>query len=110
MKIYENSKQIMKSIIKEEGLSEEHDFGYIDNMQSIFLRDKEQNWDDVLIGTKELFPKDSVKLLYRSKDPSKYKQEVDDKFPHLPGLKKYDSALFRQMNTIDTTQFGQKLR
>lgn len=45
----------------------------------------------------------------RADDAELFKATVDDVFPHLPGLKRYNSAIFREMNTIDTTKSGQKL-
>ena len=45
----------------------------------------------------------------RAEDPESFKANVDDIFPHLPGLKNYNSAIFREMNTIDTTKSGLKL-
>jgi hypothetical protein len=45
----------------------------------------------------------------RKDDPETFKTNVDDVFPHLPGLKRYNSAIFREMNTIDTTKTGLKL-
>ena len=45
----------------------------------------------------------------RKTDPEHFKANVDDVFPHLPGLRHYNSAIYREMNTIDTTKSGQKL-
>ena len=45
----------------------------------------------------------------RHEDPENFKKNVDDLFPNLPNLNKMNCALIREMNTIDTTKFGQKL-
>jgi len=48
-------------------------------------------------------------VLNRQKDPEKYKSAIDDNFPQLENLNRYNCAIYREMNTIDTTKFGQKL-
>jgi hypothetical protein len=50
MKIYENSRKILKKIIKDEGLREKEDFGYVDSIQSIILKEDEGPWNEVLNG------------------------------------------------------------
>jgi len=56
MKIYENSRKILKQIIKDEGLREQEDFGYFDSIQSLILKEDQGPWNEVLNGTKEVFP------------------------------------------------------
>ena len=63
----------------------------------------------MLNGVSQVFPDQSVKVLNRKKDPEKYKSSIDDIFPQLENISKYNCAIYREMNTINTTKFGQKL-
>lgn len=48
---------MFNKFIEDEGLDKYKDFGYVDNMQSIFLRRKEgSNWKEWIVGTEEYFP------------------------------------------------------
>ena len=109
MKIYENSRKILKDIIAKEGLREAEDFGYFDAIQSIILKEDSSPWTDVLNGVSDVFPDQSIKVLNREKDPDKYKSHIDDNFPQLENINRYNCAIYREMNTIDTTKFGKKL-
>jgi len=56
MKIYKNSRDIFKQIIKDEGLNEEEDFGYFDNMPCLIVKSDQGPWTKFLNGIKEVFP------------------------------------------------------
>ena len=89
LKIQIESREQFLKFIETEGLHKFNDFGYVDNMQSAFLRRKEGgkgDWEEWMTGVEAFFPGQEKRILYRSKDPELYKKEIDDKVPHLKAL------------------------
>jgi len=50
------------------------------------------------------FEKNPHTYIDRRDSPQDFKEKIDDRFPHIPGVKNYSNCMIRKNPTVDTTK------